>query len=225
MTYLVTWKGAYHNAKIERHTSKAAAKAVLDGIEDPSIGGVEVDTELDLDYSKTELVGIFNNLGEPQVKSFSNRAEGQRRVFARIEDLGKSMPITDVSIPDASTTPPAEEPPLEEQENDMATKKTAKPRKAKANGAKKTASNGATKVKVARAPRENNVTSLITKMLERDRGASKKEIKAAALEKDPKYDEVKLDNTVRGILSVMSRNTPKFKKAKDDKRGLVYSIG
>lgn len=232
MTYLLTWKGAYKNIDISRYIDKAAAKRVLDGIEDPSICGVEVDADIDLDYKKTELVLLYNGLAgpdDPQVVSFSSRADGQRRVFAQIEDMARSLPITDVAIPDASPPPPPEAQPSEQSEDttDMAakTKKTAKPRKAKTNGVKKVkaASNGGPKT--ASVPRENNVTSLITKMLERDRGASKKEIKAAALEKDPKYDEVKLDNTVRGILSVMSRNTPKFKKAKDDKRCLVYSIG
>lgn len=146
MTYLVTWKGNHQNIEIGRYADKASAKRVLDGIEDPSIGGIEVDNELDLIYPKAVLVDLFNKLGsEPPVTGFITKAEGQRQVFARIEDLGKALPLTEV-IPAPETSseaPPASEQP---QEADMAAaKKTTK----KAKTAK------ATKVKVVKLAKTN----------------------------------------------------------------------
>jgi hypothetical protein len=229
VTYLLTWKGSYNDIKIARYASKADAKSALDGIEEPSIGGCEVDSELDLDYKKAELGAIFKGLGsEPDFKGFSTKAEGQHQVFATIEYLGIGMPVF-ASLPpvgiellnQSPEAPAADEPKAEE--TIMATKKTKKPRKTKVKVVKaKTNGVKAKAPKAARAPRTEGITALITKMLERDRGATKKEIMAAA---PADYDQTKLDNTVRGILSVMGRNTPKFKKAKDEKRGLVYSVG
>lgn len=126
MTFLLTWKGGdYQGMKIERYIDMATAKDALNGIEDPAVGGVEVDDEMHLDYSKTVLVALFNRLAgpdDPQVQHFPNKSEGQRRVFARIETLAKNLPVLGVAV-------------SHQQETTVAgkTKKTKAP-KAKAEG-------------------------------------------------------------------------------------------
>lgn len=102
------------------------------------------------------------------------------------------------------------------------TKRTKKAKKTPAEKkprTKKASANG--------AERGPNVMAFVTKMVSRKQGATKKEIIAALLEAVPGRDETKTDNTVRGLLSVLGRKkgAEKVTKAKDEKRGNVYTQG
>lgn len=182
MTYLVTWKGNHNNIDIGRYEDKASAKRVLDGIEDPSIGGVEVDTELDLAYTKTVLVDLFNKLGgpdDPQVAGFPSKAEGQKRVFARIEELALRLPMSEAAPVQEVTNSEAiasEQQPeaiaSEQGETEMAAAKKTKSKKpAKAKTAK------APKVAKAKTngnglPREGSKNAKLLGLISRPGGAT-----------------------------------------------------
>lgn len=134
MTYLLTWKGAFNDVKIARYEDRVSATEALNAIEEPSIGGCEVDTELDLNYRGAELVVIFNQLNQEEtpIKEFRTKSDGQRRVFARIEDLAKNQPIFVKSSNVVKSDEPIEAPTAsEEQETEMAAKKTKRVAKAK----------------------------------------------------------------------------------------------
>lgn len=144
MTYLLTRRNYVDDLKITVYAERPMAEGALRTIADSAVSGLVVDSPDDLVGSNQLLADMFNalhTLEDPAVvQRFSQKSDGQRRLFDRIESRAKGQPVLSVPVAlpeEASSGAPST---TTEENADMAAKKG---RKAKKTSAKKAAAGGA----------------------------------------------------------------------------------
>lgn len=150
MTYLLLWRGNYEGVSIFRYVNLEAAKVALDSSEDPGTGGLIVELEASIGMNGPSMVALFNSLGKaidaPSVNKFTDKSEGKRRLYARIESLARNVPVLSApaipveALPPAAGQAPVDQAPTEgpKEDEDVAKKKTSTRKRAaapKTNGA------------------------------------------------------------------------------------------
>ncbi len=229
MPYLIQYRGYFTEPVIRVFETEEHTRWALDLAKGQDTTGIVISSgrdlrELGTKKSLTDLYKALASEADDTLSTFSSKADGQQKLFALIEERAKGIPPETAPSQPEPQQPEAPPSSTNEQETDVVTKASKRKKAAKKAKGKapritaKAASNG--------AARNGSITETITKMVSRERGATKKEIVAAIMEKAPDRNEVSTDNTVRGILSVMGRREkPKLKKDKIEKRdGLVYTL-
>lgn len=157
MAYLLTWREYLKDLEIAVYAEKAMASAAANTISDPKVGSLVVSEEGDITGSNQMLADMFNKLHTLEdptvVQRFSSKSEGQRRLFARIEERAKGMPVLSIEVAPTEVRNDAASHSTQEN-SDMATKKTKK------GAAKKTATK---KTKAAAAPKNGGARKRIDK--------------------------------------------------------------
>lgn len=157
--YLVHYEAYFKNPQVKTFETLEHGKWALEALPGQATTGFVIESEGDIrgvGLTTKSMVDLFNSLAsadESVVSKFASRAEGQAKLFQRLEEKFKSQPFEPAPQPqlasDATATvmnipaEPASEP---QQETDMETKTKAK--KAKTPKAPKEK-----KAKVAKAPK------------------------------------------------------------------------
>lgn len=152
--YLVHYEAYFKNPQVRTFETLEHGKWALEALPGQTTTGFVIEAEGDIrgvGLTTKSLVVLYNSLAsadETVVSKFASRAEGQAKLFQRLEEKFKSQPFEPAPQPPppSDATAPATEPePASEpqQETDMATKT-----------AKKTKAPKAPKEKTAKAPKE-----------------------------------------------------------------------
>lgn len=170
--YALTWDGLYANLMVATCPDLDDAKAAVDASR--SNAGVAAASPEDLALSGPALAGLYAKLadlagiGGTTPSRFATRGDGQRRVFALLEENFKTAP--EAAAPPASDTPAVTDETTTQENDDVATK-GKKAKKVKVAQAGK-------KVRTPKAPREKKERKLKATIV--SKGGEKS--KAVALE-------------------------------------------
>lgn len=138
MAYLITYTygGGMKNVEIATYAAAEMARAASETIKDPAVGAMVLDSELDIKGSNQLIADLYNALhtvDDPHVvERFSSKADGQKRLFERVEARAKGQPVLSIEVSPTELASSKQEANVATKK---ATKKTAKAKPAKASKA------------------------------------------------------------------------------------------
>lgn len=131
MAYLVHYEAYFKNPQVKTFETLEQGKRALEALPGQTTTGFVIESEGDIrgvGLTTKSLVDLFNSLAtsdEAVVSKFASRAEGQAKLFQRLEEGFKSQPFEPAPnpqpVPDATASEPIEE-------TIMATKTAKKPK-------------------------------------------------------------------------------------------------